>query len=461
MKCNVNKLVARKIGYKTLDRTAEVDFTIKEDIDACVKINTRKFIETDGASAYSKTTKPTDMINPCGGFGCKTTGTLFITSKDETLEGETPQTKHTSKGKFSTISDATVYAGGILYFYVSVPSAGDYTVNVKLSDISDKAQTNADVYTTTLSANGNGFYPISISLAKVPQSMDGEGWQESQSGTVIGIEVVKTDDSAESIQIGLSTIMFFDGLEDLEGNIVVKLGCLTGIEGDDTIDALDDTCTQAGYDPSTATVERDLNFSTWTPNALELNPLLQKGDVTDGYVLERVDKTIELEGDYGVVTIADAYTEECGHVYVALNDDCNVTDAVFKRVNMPNLVDLNERQFQVVNVSTNPSVDFIGTKVYFNKDLVGKEVFISYPQQAEVEEHYYATDENVNGKKVEMVYPKEREDGVKEIHVYRNVLVTSFPMSLGNENNEKTMSLTFRKDANGHFYDVYVIGSAS
>ena len=128
---------------------------------------------------------------------------------------------------------------------------------------------------------------------------------------------------------------------------------------------------------------------------------------------------------------------------------------------MPNLVDLNERQFQVVNVSTNPSVDFIGTKVYFNKDLVGKEVFISYPQQAEVEEHYYATDENVNGKKVEMVYPKEREDGVKEIHVYRNVLVTSFPMSLGNENNEKTMSLTFRKDANGHFYDVYVIGSAS
>lgn len=461
MKCNINKLASRKLGYKTLDKTAEVDFTIKEDIDACVKINTRKFIETDGASAYSKTTKPEDMINPCGGFGCKTTGTLFITSKEETVEGETPQTKHTAMGKFSTISDAVSYAGGIVYFYVNVPSEGTYTLKTKLSDISDKEQANADVYETTLVAGAQGFYPVSISLAKAPQEMIGEGWQESQSGTVISIEVSKIDESAESIQVGLSTIMFFDGLEDLEGNTVVKLGCLTGIEGDDTIDALDDTCTQAGYDPSSTSVEATLNFSTWTPNALELNPLLQKGDVTDGFILERVNKKIELEGDYGVITIADAYAEECGNVYVALNDDCNVTDSVFKRVNMPTLVELNERQFQVVNSSTNPGVDFVGTKVYVNKDLVGKEVFISYPQQVEVEEHYYATDENLNGKKVEMVYIKEREDGVKEIHIYRNALITSFPRSLSNENNEKSMSVTFKKDANGHYYDVYVISSAS
>lgn len=460
-KCNINKLAAQKLGYKTLDRSAEVDFTIKEDIDACVKINTRKFIETTNSGAYSKTTKPEDMINPCGGFGCKTTGTLFITSKDETGEGETPQTVHTSIGKFSTISDATSYAGGIVYFYVNVPAEGEYTVTVKLSDISDEAQDNADIYTTTLSANASGFYPVSISLAQAPQEMSGEGWQESQSGTVISIEVSKTDESAESIQIGLSTIMFFDGLEDLEGNIVVKLGCLTGIDGDDTIDALDDTCTQAGYDPSSTEVSSDLNFSTWTPNALELNPLLQRGDVTDGFIIERVSRTIELDGDYGVITIADAYAEECGFVYVALNDDCNVTDSVFKRVNMPTLVDLNERQFQLVNSSTNPSVDFVGTKVYFNKDLVGKDVFISYPQQVEVEEHYYATDENLNGKKVEMTYVKEREDGVKEIHIYRNVLITSFPRALSNENNEKSLSLTVKKGANGHYYDIYIVSSAS
>lgn len=450
-RCNRNEVIARKIGYKTVDKTMEVDFTIMEDIDACAKINTRKFIETKSEnSAYVSSSRPEDMINPCGGFGCKTTGTLFI--QTEQTAGETEgQTVHTASGKFSTVSDATEYSAGVVSFYVHVPSAGTYTVKTTLSDIADQVQANADVYETEIVASKEGYVPLMIDLSKAPQSENGEGWMATQSGAVISIEVSKTDESAEPISVGLSSIAFFDEIEDLIGNIVVKLGCLTGIDGNDTIDALEEQCLTAGYDESSTSIEREITFTTHSPNALMLNPLLQKADSVDGFVMTTVEKVVEEENGYGVVTIADAYAEECGYIYASLNDDCNVTDSVLNRVNSPVLMDLDERQFQVMNGSV-ADVDFVGTKVYVDSALVGKNLLVSYPKQAEVEESFVATEKGVNNRKVKMTYPRTTTDGYAEVYEYNNVLITSFPMSLSNETQENSLSLSIQRDSDGAFY---------
>lgn len=452
-RCNRNEVIARKIGYAQVDKTMEVDFTVMEDIDACAKINTRKFIETKSeTSAYVASSRPDDMINPCGGFGCKTTGTLFITTEQQPGETE-GQTVHTASGKFSTISDATNYVAGVVSYYVHVPSAGTYKLKTTLSDISDEAQANADVYETTLVADKEGFYPIMVDVSKAPAEVVGEGWQASQQGTVISLEAVKTDESAEPIQVGFSSISFFDEISDLAGNVSVKLGCMTGIEGDDTIDALEEQCLTAGYDETTTAVEREITFTTFTPNAIILNPLLQKADSVDGFVMNTVEKVVEEEGDYGVVAIADAYGEECGYIYASLNDDCNVTDSVLDRINSPVLMDLNERQFQVMNANV-ANVDFVGTKVYVDKALVGKSLLVSYPKQAEVEESFVATEKGVNDRRVKMTFTKTTTDGYAEIHEFNNVLVTSFPMAITNENQEHTLTLSIQRDGNGYFYTV-------
>lgn len=458
-RCNRNEAIARKIGYKQVDKSMEVDFTVMEDIDACAKINTRKYIETKSdSSAYVASSRPDDMINPCGGFGCKTTGTLFITTEQTASETE-GNTIHTASGKFSTISDATNYVAGVVSYYVHVPAEGTYTLKTTLSDISDEAQTNADVYETTLVADKEGFYPIMVDVSKAPAEVVGEGWQASQSGTVITIEASKEDTSAEAISIGLSSISFFDEIADLQGNVSVKLGCMTGIEGDDTIDALEEQCLTAGYDETTTAVEREITFTTFTPNAMILNPLLQKADEVDGFIMQTVEKVVEEEDGYGVVTIADAYAEECGYIYASLNDDCNVTDSVLNRVNSPVLLDLNERQFQVMNSSVG-NVDFVGTKVYVDSALVGKTLLISYPKQAEVEESFVATEKGVNDRRVKMTFTKTTTDGYAEIHEFNNVLITSFPMAITNENMEHTLGLSIQRDGNGYFYTVKRINLA-
>lgn len=74
-KCNINRIVANKVGYNKLDKTtAEVTFNLSRDIDSCVKINTKNYVEYVGSTApvYSRLAVPQDMINVCESFGCKT-----------------------------------------------------------------------------------------------------------------------------------------------------------------------------------------------------------------------------------------------------------------------------------------------------------------------------------------------------------------------------------------------------
>lgn len=446
------KLVARKVAYKKVNKqTEEVDFTIMEDIDSCAKINTKKFVSTSGTATYSPTTVPDDLLNICESFGCKNTGTLLVTGTEPV------------NGIFTTISDATEYFAGVMYYYLQLDK-GKYTVTTTVSDLLDESQTNADVYTTVVDATSKHFYPITIDFAKEPTSTAGSGWTASTNGTRVNISVARWVDPealpAEPgedtpLTVGFSSISFFDEIEDLEGNEAIKLGCLTGIEGEDTIDALEEACLAAQYDDTSASVERTITASTWTPNAIKLNPFIHRGEEDTGFFMQTITHEVEQDPDnpeYGSIHISDAYAEECGYIYVSMEDACNITDSVMDRINNPNLMDLNEVQFQVINTMQNPDINIVGSKLYFNKVNIGKTVLISYPKEAAEVESYDFTDAYVNDRRVKMTYTKHITDGVIEVYRYNNVLVTSFPMMINASDSELEYTVKVVKDEKGRYY---------
>lgn len=454
-KCNLNRVVAQKVGYNKVEKTQEVDFNLSTDIDACVKINTKNYIAYEGATApvYSRLAVPQDMINVCAVKGCKNTGTLIISTKNE---GSDSNYTHTASATFAKATNAVLISAGIVYFYVDFPKAGTYTVDLTIGDIKDSELTNGDKYTQEVTVTSEGYKPISFDLSMAPSEDVGTGWNPTTSGITMQIDVYTQDAIEAGYMVGLSSISIFEDVEDLATNEVVKLGCMTGIEGDDTIDAMEEQCLGAQYDTSTTSVERTITASTWTPNVMMLNPLIHRTEVTEGFYIATVEMTVAQDAEnenYGSVQLADSYDEVCGFIYSSIADSCNINDSILTRINNPNLMNLDERQFQVINSFLNPTVDVEGSKLYFNKALVGKTVIISYPRAVEVEE-FIATEAGINERRAQMSYTKKQSDGVVEVHVYDNVLITSFPQTINNSDSEFSFTISVQRDKNGNFFRI-------
>lgn len=454
-KCNLNHVIAQKVGYNKVEKTQEVDFNLSTDIDACVKINTKNYIAYEGATApvYSRLAVPQDMINVCAVKGCKNTGTLIISTKNE---GSDSNYTHTASATFAKATNAVLISAGIVYFYVDFPKAGTYTVELTIGDIKDTELTNGDKYTQEVTVTSEGYKPISFDLSVAPSEDVGTGWNPTTSGITMQIDVTSTDSTETGYMVGLSSISIFEDVEDLATNEVVKLGCMTGIEGDDTIDAMEEQCLGAQYDTSTTSVERTITASTWTPNVMMLNPLIHRTEVTEGFYIATVEMTVEQDAEnenYGSVQLADSYDEVCGFIYSSIADSCNINDSILTRINNPNLMNLDERQFQVINSFLNPTVDVEGSKLYFNKALVGKTVIISYPRAVEVEE-FIATEAGINERRAQMSYTKKQSDGVVEVHVYDNVLITSFPQTINNSDSDFSFTISVQRDKNGNFFRI-------
>lgn len=454
-KCNLNRVVAQKVGYNKVEKTQEVDFNLSTDIDACVKINTKNYIAYEGATApvYSRLAVPQDMINVCAVKGCKNTGTLIISTKNE---GSDSNYTHTASATFAKATNAVLISAGIVYFYVDFPKAGTYTVDLTIGDIKDSELTNGDKYTQEVTVTSEGYKPISFDLSVAPSEDVGTGWNPTTSGITMQIDVYTQDATEAGYMVGLSSISIFEDVDDLATNEVVKLGCMTGIEGDDTIDAMEEQCLGAQYDTSTTSVERTITASTWTPNVMMLNPLIHRTEVTEGFYIATVEMTVAQDTEnenYGSVQLADSYDEVCGFIYSSIADSCNINDSILTRINNPNLMNLDERQFQVINSFLNPTVDVEGSKLYFNKALVGKTVIISYPRAVEVEE-FIATEAGINERRAQMSYTKKQSDGVVEVHVYDNVLITSFPQTINNSDSEFSFTISVQRDKNGNFFRI-------
>lgn len=453
------KALAHKISLEAVNKNLEVYCNVMKDIDSCAKINTIHYLEASGNAGYSRTTVPEDLLNICQSTGCKNTGTL-------TVNGEKG-----ASAKFSSISDATYYFAGLAYFYVKVESfvatqeapTAMYKVTTKISDLKDTKQTNADTYETTLKVSNNGFYPITIDLAKMPKKTEGTGWKASTNGTVISITVENVNESGEvqekPVVAGISSIAFFDGIDKLENNDVVVLGCLDSIAGDDSFDTLEQTCKKAQLDNSSVTITKTVSATQYTPNVDLLNPMYEDSDEITGYYMYGRVFTVEKapSGDYGYLHIPDVFTYECGFIYASLNDNCNITDAQMRRVNNPNLLALNELQFQVLTTKQNQNLDIVGAELYFSKELIGREVYISYPKTADdVKVAVYKTD-GMNDVRFSMNYQKKYSDNTIKVVTFPNVLVTTFPDGYSKDENQLDFEFSIQPNDDGVYVKTYTI----
>ncbi len=159
--------------------------------------------------------------------------------------------------------------------------------------------------------------------------------------------------------------------------------------------------------------------------------------------------------DDGKIILADAYRDQCGMVYVALNDSCNVTDAVLNRVNVGNSgIMLDSDQFAVETNIENGIVVRVAT------ELAGKVVVVSYPRQVEGE-HFVANTNTLNDRKTTLTYKRPMNDGTIDVFIYRNVLVTSFPQTISKTDTDFEYSISVQKDRNGNYYEYMRINRAN
>lgn len=446
-----NDALINKIGVKQMIKTTEVDFAVLTDIDNCMRINTTNYLEFTGENAtYNPYKVPNDKFN-CLAEGCRNTGTLTVApgTKVDTSVGAT----------FSIGYDATEFYAGVATYYVYFPEKGSYTIETTIADLTEKDLKNSDAYIKPIEVETEGFQPVVVDFSKAPDSQKGTGWKASEKGAIINILVRGLEDEPlPEVGIGFSSIYFYDSIEDFEVNDVVKIGCIDELAGDITVDPVDASCWGSGYDPTSVSIERTLTGKAATPNYWKLNPLMTKGTKTTGWYIQGDDREVQpvtIGGvQYGYVQFPDMDIEECGFTTAAIDDSCNVTDAALNRVNSPVIVDLNEKQFIVLDGTTTEATE-AGT-ILFHHSLVGLKVVVSYPKKAVVEQ-YVANEEALDERRVRMSFTECQTDGVRHQYIYNNVLITSFPQTINNEETTFEFTISIQRDKNGNFFEKYRI----
>ena len=435
-KCK-NEVLMKKIGLAKIDKNqTEFALTVLENLPDCKRINTKNYVDIKTSANASDTTKaaynrfliPKATLE-CGGEWCKNSGTLTTGLAD-------------GYAVYRVTDDATEWASGIITFYMTDLEMSN-TVTVKIS--SDESFTNADSYSITNGVGGStfthdeesGYWVVAVDLSEEGETV-GDGWTPSTGGAYISISTPKA-------MSGISSIAIFDSLEDFGVNNVVIIGCLTNMDMPIDIDAADATCFTSGYDDrSEPEIEMTLEGNSVTPNYYLLNPLDGKGEATVGFERVTVERVVQqTAGGLGIIELNDAYQEQCGFLSCALSDQCDVINGQLFRLSIPVVVKMDENQYIVKNLG-----DGI-TRIYFNGALVGQTVIVTYPKEVEVEERIDSAENLNRGVKVRAVQTVCTTDGNKIQYIYPNVLVTSFPHTINEEETSFSFTLRFRKDEKG------------
>lgn len=435
-KCK-NDVLLNMITTKQLSKNTAVYFSVLDELPDCKKIMANAYVDVVGRTSYNSHKRPTNRFE-CDAYGCLT-GTLYFGPEGE--EGQEVNGSATYKAQY----DATEFANGAITFYVA-PTEDNGSVKVTIGDKADLA--NTDVYEFAYTADmitDDGFVPVIIDLTAAPTEVIGEGWVASKSGAYIKIESDKA--------IGLSSISVFDDINDFAVTDVISGSCLSTIEGSDDIDALESACLRGGYDTSTDTpIERTITARMLTPNYWKLNPRGAKGDKTEGFVQTTISATVvdDGTGEHGMVVLADM-AENCGWLTAQISDACNVTESGLELLSVPTMVQTDAGHFLALKGEDG------ATNLVFHKDLIGMEVLISYPKKAAVQNHSVYSMDNVGSRRVRITFVTETSDGVKDVFVANDVLMTSFPMSITEEETEFSFTIAIQRDANGINYERYQI----
>ena len=421
-----------KIGANKLDKTVEIEFDVNNYLPECRVIRASKRI--GGVGTWNMFAVPANQFD-CVRQGCLNTGTLYTDG---------------AEAVYQTPADPIDYSAGVVAFYVT---GSEGTLTFKIGD--QDALTDADQYDVDLSkikTGDDGYKAVIIDLSQTPTSVIGNGWTPNHTEAYIGISV----DPALT-GIGISTILIFDEMEDFETSSTVVMACLTTVGSSFDFEAAESTCFgNGGIDVEALdTFEQTVTGKALTPNFNILNPLWGKGESANGFDIETIEAVVEQgvgdDADYGIIKLADKSAAECGWMNVARADACLVTDSHMKKFSSAaNRVTIDEQHFFVID-----NADGTAT-IYVNKALVGETLVVRYPKSVEVEEYVLEVG-NIEDRTTRMSYTRTYTDGVKYRYVFDNVIITSFPNEITDEEVEFEFTVTIQKDATGRFGRAYRI----
>lgn len=420
MKCR-NDVLMEKIGVNKLDKHVEVTLEALSNLPDCKQINTKSYVsitnddESDPTPTYNRFKTPKNQFE-CMRTGCTSSGTLYPGAATVV---------------YRVTGDATDYAAGVITFY----TIGTDPVEVMISDTN--TFTNADKYTVTPGiAAADGFSAVVVDLSQ-PATAVGSGWTASGAGSYISIKTAAGQ--------GISSIAIFDSIEDFETSRVVKIGCLTELSSDIAISAAEATCWQNGYSTSDISIERTITGNKITPNYWWLNPLHGKGSATTGFIVNTEERVVEAGG---TILLSDINPDECGFLTVAIPNGCDVTGSQLKKLSVPTTIALDEGHYVAINNED-------GTvTLHFHQSLVGVTLQVSYPKLVEVEEEVGDIG-NVGDVRVRYTESYTTTDGTKYVMVFNNVLVTSFPYTINEDETVFSFTITIQPDNDGHLYHRY------
>lgn len=434
-KCKNEKFMST-VGVNKLTKNVEVDFDVQRNLPDCQKINAGRYVSTTADNPrYDRFKIPKNQFECMQGL-CVNSGTLYNNGADTIY-------------KFKL--DATEFAAGVLTFYVlGTTGNAEVTISDAVGFI------NADKYTIALAdmAHGDdGYTAVVVDLSQEPTDI-GNGW--SATGDAIYVKVKVTGAT------GISTLAMFESMDDFAVSTHVIARCLTGVDGSLDLDVAERTCFKGGqFDTSDLNgIEKTVSYKAITPNFWRLSPMYRKGYLTKAWDRETVEMTVKaLSGtDYGYVTLDDIDQDECGFISIQVLYDCrdsqNAAEAMLDRLAIPSKVDMDGGHYQLIDNGDGT------TTILFNEIHIGKSVLIAYPKVVEVADSFDITDENVNEVHTRMSYVKCYTDGTKYRFVYNNVLVTSFPDALTEDDEQEgELTLNIQRDANGRFgYAYRIIG---
>lgn len=416
----------RKIGINKIDKNMEVDFDVQRNLPDCHKVNASRYVSTDAtAPLYSKYTVPANQFE-CMNMSCVNSGTLYVGNQKKTIY---------------KIPDGESFSAGVMTFYVT----SDVTaVEVTFSDT--ETGTNAWTYSVTPgSAKSDGFKAVVVDMTKTPTKV-GNGWTPTENSVYVAITLTGSAD------VGLSSIAVFEDMEDFVASSHVKVSCLTSIDGSWDLDVAESACFANGYDTSSRpSFEKTVTGTKVTANYWRLNPLYKRGSAVEGFDVVTVEKTVQNGDGYGVVALDDMNQDECGFFSAMLaTAPCVDGEATLDKLSFPMGVTLDEKHYVLIDAG-----DGI-TNVLFNSRLVGQKVLIAYPRKVDVEEFVISADD-INEVRTRMSYVKKHTDGYRYRFVFNNVLITSFPDAITEDEVEFGFTVSIQPDSNGVYGHAYRI----
>lgn len=427
-----------RISLNGLEEFEEVYFSVLNDSDSCWKIKTNKLLSTTAVShVFDQYKRPKDVYN-CFAQNCNNTGTLILSQKKGV----------TTEVAFSLLAESQEFYAGVSTYYLDL-SKGTWEVAYTISSIDDEKQTNADRYKQTVVSEGTDFSTLIVDFSKFPDEVKGKGWQADEHGIIITVKVTPSEEMGD-YSFGISSMWFFRSFEELQNNELVAVGCLSELGGDFDMDVRDSTCLGTGYDKKSVKIEKELTGKKVSSNYWLLNPLLRKGEQTEGFsiftTVQTIKEIVVNNVKYGYLLAPDLYLKECGFSKVLINEKCETDDSELLRVNVGQPINLDPSQFQVITEGSNQH------KILVNQALIGKKATLAYPKIEEVEE-YIGDTSSFEERHVRMYYTEKRTNGKKITYVFNNVFITSFPGSLkeGDETEFK-FKISVQRDANGAFF---------